>query len=186
MNTTDKNKLEEQDIIEDMENEIEEIKDEEGQIDEERLEEAVEPNTENNSAKELLAKTMADFENYKKRVERDRDDMIFFLKWDIFKIVLPRIDDLERIIKNTPKEEQNTPIYQGVLSIINKLMSDLEKMWVKPFDSIWEEVNPDLHEVITMIPWKKEWIIVDEFEKWYKLNWKVLRYAKVITWAGEN
>jgi molecular chaperone GrpE (heat shock protein) len=47
---------------------------------------------------------MADFENFKKRVERDKQDMIFFLKSDIFKKILPRIDDLERIITNTPEE----------------------------------------------------------------------------------
>jgi molecular chaperone GrpE (heat shock protein) len=47
---------------------------------------------------------MADYENFKKRVERDRQDMIFFLKSDIFKKILPRLDDLERIINNTPDE----------------------------------------------------------------------------------
>ncbi|MDR2411109.1 MAG: nucleotide exchange factor GrpE [Candidatus Peribacteria bacterium] len=60
----------------------------------------------------MLTKTLADFENYKKRVERDKDDMIFFLKSDILKKILPRIDDLERIIKNTPKDLKNNPLYE--------------------------------------------------------------------------
>jgi molecular chaperone GrpE len=59
-----------------------------------------------------LTKTLADFENYKKRVERDKGDMIFFLKSDILKKILPRIDDLERIIKNTPKDLKNNPLYE--------------------------------------------------------------------------
>ncbi|MDP2395730.1 MAG: nucleotide exchange factor GrpE [bacterium] len=54
--------------------------------------------------KEMLARTMADYENFKKRVERDKMDMIFFLKSDIFKKILPRLDDLERILKNTPDD----------------------------------------------------------------------------------
>jgi molecular chaperone GrpE len=55
---------------------------------------------------------MADFDNFKKRTERDRDDMIFFLKQDIFKKILPRLDDLERIIKNTPKDLQDNPLFE--------------------------------------------------------------------------
>jgi molecular chaperone GrpE len=55
---------------------------------------------------------LADFENFKKRVERDKQDMIFFLKQDIFKKILPRIDDLERIIKNTPEDMQNGALFE--------------------------------------------------------------------------
>jgi molecular chaperone GrpE len=54
----------------------------------------------------------ADFDNYKKRVARDRDEMIFFLKSDILTKVLPRIDDLERIIKNTPADLQQNPLFE--------------------------------------------------------------------------
>jgi len=55
---------------------------------------------------DALARSQADFDNFKKRTERDKDDMVFFLKADIFKKILPRLDDLERIIKNTPAEMQ--------------------------------------------------------------------------------
>jgi molecular chaperone GrpE len=67
----------------------------------------------------------------------------------------------------------------------SKLIADLDKMWVKSFNSKWEEVNPDMHDVMTTVPGNKEWIIFDEFEKGYKLNDRVLRHAKVIVWAGE-
>jgi len=60
----------------------------------------------------MLAKVSADFDNFKKRVDRDRDDMIFFLKNDILKKILPRVDDLERIIKNTPEELKNNALYE--------------------------------------------------------------------------
>jgi molecular chaperone GrpE len=62
---------------------------------------------EDEKCRDVLARTMADFDNFKKRTERDKQDMIFFLKSDLFKKILPRIDDLERIIKNTPENEQN-------------------------------------------------------------------------------
>jgi len=60
----------------------------------------------------MLAKVSADFDNYKKRVERDKIDMIFFLKNDILKKILPRVDDLDRIIKNTPEDLKNNALYE--------------------------------------------------------------------------
>lgn len=181
MTVEDKNKIEEDDIVEQMEEEIEAIEDEEWSIDQEKLEEFTNP--EDEKCKDILARTMADFENYKKRVERDKNDMIFFLKSDILKKILPRLDDLERIIKNTPEELKDNPLFEWVVSMQTKLISDLEKMDVKSFDSIWESVNPDKHDVMTTVPWQEEWIIFDEFEKWYLLWTKVLRHAKVVVWA---
>lgn len=129
--------------------------------------------------KEVFARQQADFDNFKKRVERDREDMTFFLKADILKKVLPRIDDLQRIIASTPEEQKEDAMYKWILSIEKKLIQDLEKMWVKAFDSKWHKVDPDKHEVMTQIPWKS-WIILDEFEKWYMVGDRVLRVAKVV------
>ncbi len=189
MTTDDRNKQEEQDIIEEMEDELEEIENEEGEIDEEKLEESIHPTEEQNPEEEkcrdVLARTMADFENFKKRTERDKQDMIFFLKQDIFKKILPRVDDLERIIQNTPEDLQNWALFEWLLSLEKKLKKDLDWMWVKVFNSKWEEVDPDKHDVMTTVPWQKEWIIFDEFEKGYKLEDKVLRHAKVVVWAWE-
>ena len=178
----EKNKIEEDDILEQMEEEIGEVENEEWEIDESKIEESLSP--EDEKCKDVLARTMADFDNFKKRTERDRIDMIFFLKQDIFKKILPRLDDLDRIIKNTPIELQNNALFEWVISMQSKLIEDLAKMWVKPFESKWEEVNPDMHDVMTTVPWQKEWIIFDEFEKWYNLNDRVLRHAKVVVWAG--
>lgn len=133
--------------------------------------------------KELLTRTQADYQNFKMRSERDREDMIFFLKYDIFKKILPRIDDLERIIKNTPEEQKTLALYEWVLVLEKSLKRDLDAMWVKPFDSVWSEVDPNKHEVMTQIPSENPWIIVDEFEKWYMLGDRVLRVAKVIVGA---
>lgn len=181
MNNDDRNKQEEKDLMEEIQEEIIEIENEEWDIDEEKLEEAQNP--EEFKCRDILAKVSADFDNYKKRVERDKDDMIFFLKNDIFKKILPRVDDLDRIIKNTPEDLKSNALFEWIVSMQSKLTSDLEKMWVKPFVSIWEKVNPDMHDVMTVIPWKESWIIFDEFEKWFLLWDRVLRHAKVIVWA---
>ena len=183
-NKKHKNKemLEEEELVEEAEEELEEVKNEDWSINEEKVEEL---NGEEELYKDKYIKLQADFENFKSRIAREKDDMIFFLKQDILLKILPRVDDLERIIANTPVEEKNTSVYEGVVAMEKKIKDDLEKLWVKTFSSKWEEVNPDRHEVMTTMPWKKEWVICDEFEKWYELNWRVLRHAKVVAWAWE-
>ena len=181
MSDKDKDSILEDDITDQMESELDQI-DETEKLEEQEKKESEKQNSEDKT-KEILAKTLADFDNYKKRVERDKKDMIFFLKADILKNILPRIDDIERIIKNTPDDLKWNALFEGILSLEKKLLTDLEKLWVKPFNSIWETVNPDLHDVMTTVPWKETWIIFDEFEKWYLLEGKVLRHAKVIVWA---
>jgi len=111
--------------------------------------------------------------------------MVFFIKSKIINPILKRIDDIERIIKNTPEEEKETPIFKAVLALELGLKKDLSDMWVKEFISLWEEVDPNRHDVMTQVPWKPENIICDEFEKGYELDWKVLRIAKVVVGAGE-
>ena len=64
-----------------------------------------------------------------------------------------------------------------------KLVKDLNSMWVKAFNSKWDQVDPEKHDVMTTVPWQKEWVIFDEFEKWFMLNDRVLRHAKVVVWA---
>ena len=179
----EKNIIEEDDILEQMEDEIEEIENDDGSIDEDKIKEEVSP--EDEKCKDILARTVADFDNFRKRTERDKQDMIFFLKQDILKKILPRLDDLERIIKNTPEELKDNALFEWVLSMESKLISDFDKMWVKPFDSKGSEVNPDMHDVMTTVPGQKEDIIFDEFEKGYMLWDKVLRHAKVVVWAWE-
>ncbi len=184
MTNHDKQDIEEQDIVEEMEQEIDEIENEEGGIDEEKLQDAQngwEP--ESGSLQDILARTQADFDNFKKRTQRDKNDMIFFLKSDILKKILPRLDDMDRMIHNTPDEMKTGALYEWVASMQTKLIKDLESMWVTSFTSKWENVNPEKHDVMTTVPWQTEGIVFDEFEKWYLLNDKVLRHAKVVVWA---
>lgn len=186
MTKDEKDNIEEQDLVEEMQEEIEEIENEEGEIDEEKLEEAQTGwVSEIDKLKDTLARSQADFVNFQQRTARDKEDMIFFLKSDILKKVLPRIDDLQRMIHNTPEEMKIGALYEGIVSMETKLLSDLDKMGVKSFDSKWSEVNPDKHDVMTTVPGQKEWIIFDEFEKGYNLGDKVLRHAKVVVGAWE-
>lgn len=184
--TKNEENLEEKKIDNDIDNDLEELKEEISQIEEisEKDESGTKIETEEIlKLKELLARTQADYQNFKMRTERDREDMIFFLKYDIFKKILPRVDDLERMIKNTPENEKTQVLYEWILALEKALKRDLDMLWVKPFDSIWSEVDPSKHEVVSQIPSETPWIIIDELEKWYILGDRVLRVAKVIVWV---
>jgi molecular chaperone GrpE len=74
-------------------------------------------------------------------------------------------------------------VYEWVITLQKQLLKDLNKLWVHTFNSKWENVDPDKHEVMTQVP-GEEWKIIDEFEKWYMLGERVLRVAKVVVGNG--
>lgn len=176
----DKEEILEQDVEQQAQVE-EDLYEQQEEIIEEQQEEIQKDEWEIGKLKEMLARVQADHDNFKKRTQRDKSDTIFFLKLDIFKKILPRLDDLERIIVNTPEDMRSWALYEGIISLQKVLLKDLKDLWVEAFKSIWEQVNPDRHEVMTQVPWG-EWEIVDEFEKWYMLWDRVLRVAKVVVW----
>lgn len=184
---TQKDDLKEKDLEQEIMEEIAEIEEEKPV--EEVTEESVEKNNLNKESevdklKEALLRQQADYENFKRRTERDKQDMVFFLKSKILKPILSRVDDLERILKNTPEEMRVSSLFEWVISLEKALKKDLQSMWVKEFVSIWEEIDPNKHEIMTQIPWK-EGFVIDEFEKWYMLDEKILRVAKVVSWSWE-
>jgi len=93
--------------FEEIQEELKEMENMESELEENVEEENISDNKQINDLKEALARKQADYENFKKRVERDREDMIYFMKSDILKKTLPWIDNMERIIKNTPENLQN-------------------------------------------------------------------------------
>jgi len=172
----------EQDLDNQAEEEVE-LYEEQEEIIEEQEEEIKKDESEIGKLKDMLARSAADLENFKKRTERDKVDMMFFLKSDIFWKILPRLDDLDRMIKNTPEDMQKWALYEWVVTLQKQLLKDLNKLWVQSFESLWQEVDPDRHEVMTQVP-GKEGEIIDEFEKGYMLWERVLRVAKVVVGNG--
>ena len=136
-----------------------------------------------NPLKEKLARLQADYDNFKKRTERDREEMVFFINSKTFSKVLPRVDDLERILQNTPENLRWNTLYTWVEALYKALIRDIESLWIKAFISKWQSVDPERHDVMTQVP-GEEWIIVDEFEKWYLLGDRVIRHAKVVVGNG--
>ncbi len=136
-----------------------------------------------NDLNDKYLRLYSDFDNFRKRTSKEKLDLIKTAGEDIYKSLLPVIDDFERAIKATQDVQDNDPVKEGILLIYNKLKNTLTAKGLEAFESIGKPFDADQHEAITNIPAPSEELkgkVVDEIEKGYLLNGKVIRYAKVI------
>lgn len=125
----------------------------------------------------------SDFDNYRKRTAKERIELAKTAGEDFFKAILPVIDDFERGLKAMNEAADVNALKEGVDLIFNKLNSILIAKGLEPLNSIGNAFDADIHEAITNIPAPNEEMkgkVVDELERGYALNGKVIRYAKVI------
>ena len=123
---------------------------------------------------------LAEFDNYKRRTQKERSDLLKYEGQSLAKSLLPILDDLNRTLEIDEKTESNA-IMEGIQLIVNKLDKILIDLGIEAFDSIGEEFDPDRHEALMSEKSKeKENVITKEFEKGYVYNDKILRHAKVV------
>jgi molecular chaperone GrpE len=125
----------------------------------------------------------SEFDNYRRRTVKETSDIIKTAGEDVFKALLPVIDDFERAMKANEKIEDIAAIKEGVQLIYNKLKNMVQQKGLTPFESIGSAFDADTMEAITHIPAADEsqkGKVIDEVEKGYKLGDKVIRYAKVV------
>ncbi|MDI1356572.1 MAG: nucleotide exchange factor GrpE [bacterium] len=145
-----------------------------------------EPPSDEAKLKELNDKYLrlySDFDNYRKRTLKEKSEIIKTAAEDVFKAILPVIDDFERAVKAHEKIQDVKLINEGFLLIYNKLKNASLQKGLIAFDSIGETFNPDIMEAITHVPAQNDaqvGKVIDEVEKGYKLGDKVIRFAKVV------
>ena len=125
----------------------------------------------------------SEYDNYRKRTAKEKLDLMVSAGEDVYKLILPVIDDFERAIRHNEAIEDAAPIKEGFLLIFNKLKNSVTQKGLMPIDPQKEVFNADLHEAITNIPAPTDDLkgkIVDVVEKGYSLNGKVIRFAKVV------
>ena len=133
--------------------------------------------------KDKYLRLYSEFENYRRRTSKEKVEMINSANKELISLILPVIDDFERAIKLTSKENLETSM-EGFELIFQKLNSLLEKQGVKKMEiKTGDDFDPDFHEAITKIASKKNLKdkIVDVIENGYMLDDKVIRFAKVVT-----
>ncbi len=118
----------------------------------------------------------ADFENYKKRFERERENIIRLANERLIKQLLPIIDDFERALESMKNEKDK----KGLSLIYKNFLNLLEKNGLKKIEALGKKFDPYYHEAILKEKSEKEEnTILEEIQKGYTLNSKVIRHAKV-------
>lgn len=128
----------------------------------------------------------AEFDNFKRRTSKERLELMQIANKDVIVDLLPVLDDFERAQKSIDTSTDIVSVKEGVTLIQHKLRGILNQKGLKEMESVGREFDADIHEGITSIPAPSEKLkgkIVDEIEKGYFLNDKVIRFAKVIIGA---
>jgi molecular chaperone GrpE len=124
---------------------------------------------------------MADFDNYRKRMMREKADLLKNAAERVLTGLLPVLDDFERGLAACSANEADEAIYKGMELIYNKFVKYLESNGVKAMDTNGADFNADFHEAIATVPAPdQKGKIIDTTLKGYTINDKVLRHAKVV------
>ena len=125
----------------------------------------------------------SEFDNFRKRTAKEKQELIQAGGEDVFKSILPVIDDFERAIKSNSETSDVKAVNDGVNLIYNKLKSTLNQKGLEEMKVLGEPFNADVHEAITSIAAPSDDMkgkVLDELEKGYTLNGKIIRFAKVV------
>ena len=124
----------------------------------------------------------AEFDNFRKRTAKEKLDLTVTASENVIKDILPVFDDFERALQNMEKNGNEADM-QGVTLIFNKLKDTLKKKGLEEIEAKDAVFNTDEHEALTMIPApdkSKKGKVLDVIQKGYKLNGKVIRFARVV------
>ena len=138
--------------------------------------------TELSEVKDKYLRLMAEFDNYRKRVIKEKTDLILNGGEKVLTSILPVLDDFERAEANMNGQTEVDSLKEGITLIIEKLKHTLEQNGLRRIDPIGENFNVDFHEAIAMVsgnPDELKGKVIDCVQCGYLLNDKVIRHAKV-------
>jgi molecular chaperone GrpE len=141
--------------------------------------------------RDKVLRVAAEFENYKKRMERERATMLKYAGEPIFRELLPVVDNLERavdqgIVEGLEAEKNLEALREGVQLTLKSLLTILEKFEVRPMSSAGEPFDPNVQEALAMEPSESVPAnhVISEFEKGYSYKDRLLRAARVVVSSG--
>lgn len=128
-----------------------------------------------------LTRQMAEFDNFRKRTEKEKSQMYEIGAKDIIDKILPVVDNFERGLNGVKEEEKNDPFIQGMEMVYKQLMTTLEGVGVKPIEAVGQEFNPDFHNAVMHVEDENfgENIVAEEFQKGYMYRDSVVRHSMV-------
>ena len=128
-----------------------------------------------------VRRQMAEFDNFRKRTEKEKTQMFETGAKSIVEKILPVVDNFERGLAAVTEEEKGTPFVEGMEKIYKQMMTMLEEAGVKPIEAVGQEFDPNLHNAVMHIEDEEfgENIIAEEFQKGYTYRDSVVRHSMV-------
>lgn len=128
-----------------------------------------------------VKRQMAEFDNFRKRSEKEKTMMFETGARSVIEKILPVVDNFERGLASVPDEEKEDGFAQGMEMIYKQLMTELEKMEVKPIPAVGEEFNPDFHNAVMQVESEEyeSGVIAQELQKGYTYRDSVVRHSMV-------
>ena len=128
-----------------------------------------------------VVRQMAEFDNFRKRTEKEKSQMYEIGAKDVIDKILPVIDNFERGLSVVPEDKKEDSFVQGMEMIYKQLMTTLESAGVKAIEAVGQEFNPDFHNAVMHVEDDEvgENIVVEEFQKGYMYRETVVRYSMV-------
>ena len=128
-----------------------------------------------------VKRQMAEFENFRKRTEKEKTMMFETGAKSVIEKILPVVDNFERGLAAVPEDEKDNAFVQGMEMIYKQLMTELENMQVKPIPAVGEEFNPDFHNAVMQVESDEfeSGVIAQELQKGYTYRDSVVRHSMV-------
>lgn len=128
-----------------------------------------------------VKRQMAEFENFRKRTEKEKSMMYEMGAKGVVEKILPVVDNFERGLAAIPEAEQNSPFAEGMNMIYKQLMTELDKLGVKPIEAVGCEFDPNIHNAVMQVESDEfeEGIVAQELQKGYMYRESVVRHSMV-------
>ena len=129
-----------------------------------------------------LTRQMAEFDNFRKRTEKEKSQMYEVGAKDIIEKILPVVDNFERGLDAVKEEEKENPFVQGMEKVYKHLVTTLEGIEVKPIEAVGQPFDPNFHNAVMHVEDENfgENIVAEEFQKGYTYSDSVVRHSMVI------
>lgn len=130
---------------------------------------------------DMRVRQLAEFENFRKRSEKEKSQMFEIGAKTVVEKMLPVIDNFERGLLAVPEEEKETPFVQGVELVYKQLLTAFEELGVKPIEAVGEEFDPNLHNAVMMVDDEEleSGTVAEEMQKGYMYKDSVVRHSMV-------
>ena len=128
-----------------------------------------------------VKRQMAEFDNFRKRTEKEKSHMYEVGARDVIEKILPVVDNFERGLAAVPEEQKNDPVIDGMDKIYRQLMTVLADLGVEPIEAVGEEFDPNYHNAVMHVEDEElgENVVAEEFQKGYMYRDTVIRHSMV-------